>query len=77
MVTTPMPAVGPMSSLTPIGPLARTRMGSNPAVDSAEPSTMPVVPAPSTPVASTLVPDGVRAKAANCSRVPDWFAKAR
>ena len=77
MVTTPMAAVGPRSSLTPIGPPARTTMGSSPAADSAEPSTTAVAPAPSTPDASNLVPDAVRATAENCSFVPDWFARAR
>ena len=41
IVTTPTPPEGPTSSLTAIGPLARTTIGSSPAAASGEPDTRP------------------------------------
>src|SRR5271170_4900169 len=61
--TTPKPADGLASSLTAMGPEARTMIGSRPTAVRVDPDTISTAPAASVPVAITRLPDVVGANA--------------
>ena len=63
METMPTPALGPTSSLTAIGPDARTTIGFRPAAVIGGPDTNTAVPGATVPVATTLLPVAVVAAA--------------
>jgi hypothetical protein len=61
IVTTPIPPEGPASSLTAMGPLERTTIGSKPTFWSGAPETDPVVPPGTVAVLMARSPDDVTA----------------